>query len=345
MLSVLGFPLAAWAWADMDGGTTENAAEGIDIKNPNLDIAIRNARRARIVALFSFLLLSLAYGAAVALAFPFLRPAFVAFEAPVVATPLEKVGPTAILLVAFMVTVALLCVAFVLASNSAAYRRIADVLELTKLASKYYLDEGRSEGFVLFLRNFGQERSDYERGLRTHPHLQPPLMIGTTVREAALGLAPTWVVVEAANLKRPPPLHRRYRASETLPSHLPISLYDRENWEETVAQWTNRARCIILHLNSVTDALVAEAAMTAASRRPVIVLAERGVWRALQGLSLPGDTPLLLYQREAENLVRPNFAITRTGCAAKEAMDTPATMTIDQMQRFLRDWIVQAGKD
>jgi hypothetical protein len=209
VLSALLFPLVAMAWGEMGMSSAEYAADGIDIRNPDFDIASRNARRASADALFWFLLLSFGYAAIVALAFPLLRPGFVDLEAPVVSTPFEKVGSVGVLMAAFLITAVLLFIGAALAAGSTACRRIANILELTKQASARYLDAGRSDGFVLYLRNFAQERRDFERGVRTHPHLPPPLMVGTKIRETVAELASKWVVVEAANLKHPPRLYER----------------------------------------------------------------------------------------------------------------------------------------
>jgi hypothetical protein len=342
---LLLFPLVATAFAEVLGGTTAKAAESIDIKNPDLNAAIGNARKARGDALYWFVALSVGYAGAVGLAFPVLRSAFIALEAPVITTPVEKIGPVAIVGAAFLVSLVLLFMGAALSSDIAAYRRIADVLELTKRASGRYLDGGRSEGFVLFLRNFTQERRDYEGSLRTHPQIPAPLVFGREVRDAVLGLAPKWVVVEAANLAHPPEFHRAYLKSETLPPHLPISLYDRDNWQETVAQWISRSGSVILHLNSHTDALAAEAAMAAASRRPLLVFAERSVWRAWRDQPLPPDTLIMLYEGSSTSERKPGFAVTRAGEPMDDASSAPPTMTIAQMQGFLRDWVGKAASE
>jgi hypothetical protein len=97
----------------------------------------------------------------------------------------------------------------------------------------------------------------------------------------------------------------------------------------------------VLHLNSQTEALAAEAAMATASRRPLVVFAEIGVWRVWQNLSLPHDTPLLLYESVGKGVLTPSFMLTRAGSPADHASPS-ATMTIDQMQKFLSDWVARA---
>jgi hypothetical protein len=342
---LLMFPLVATAFAEVLGGTTANAAEKIDIKNHDLDVAISNAREARADALYWFFVLTIAYSGAVAFAFPVLRSAFIALEAPVTTTLFEKLGPTGVAGAAFLVTIAALFVGAALSSDIAAYRRIAGLLELTKRASMLYLDGGRSGGFVLFLRNFAQERRDYESSLRTHPQIPAPFVFGREVRNAVQVLSPKWIVVEAANMEHPPEFHRAYLKSETLPPYLPLSLYDRDNWQETVAQWIGRSKCVILHLNSRTDALAAEVAMAAASRRPLIVFAEKSVWGAWRDRPLPLDTQVVLYEGQSTSERKPGFALTRAGEPMDDASSLTPTMTITQMRGFLRDWVAKVASD